>query len=111
MAAAYFPRSQLGNKGIEPLAFSQTVSALPFELTVPSVGWKQRHSHCHMQCDMIYAPDQARLTYLVQVALEVRLGLGTLIEFRDLQGRSQSMQEQHFDVHTRQRRSQAPCEV
>ena len=52
MAAAYFPRSQLGNKGIEPLAFSQNVSALPFELTVPSVGWKQRHSHCRMHCDI-----------------------------------------------------------
>ena len=61
MAAAYFPRSQLGNKGIEPLAFSQNVSALPFELTVPSVGWKQQHSHCQMHGalanDLIYAPD------------------------------------------------------
>ena len=50
MAAAYSPESQLGNKGIEPLAFSQDVSALPIELTVPSVGWKQRRSHCQSQC-------------------------------------------------------------
>ena len=46
MAVAYSPESQLGNKGIEPLAFSLKVSALPIELTVPSVGWKQLHSHC-----------------------------------------------------------------
>lgn len=89
MAAAYFPRSQLGNKGIEPLAFSQSVSALPFELTVPSVGWKQQHSHCQMQQVMqltrsVHTHSREQFPYLTQIALKVRLGLGALVELWDL---------------------------
>lgn len=91
MAAAYSPESQLGNKGIEPLAFSQDVSALPIELTVPSVGWKQRHSHCQhnsiCSCttNLLDMTGVMHQTHLVEVALEVRLGLAALIKFRDLQ--------------------------
>lgn len=94
MAAAYFPESQLGNKGIEPLAFSQAVSALPIELTVPSVGWKQQHSHRQMmQANMVILSIYALLCteqkpYLVEIALKVGFRLAALVKLWNLHEKS-----------------------